>query len=97
MLSIIFIFLERYQALNPAAAMRFPRWLYLLTFFLLPQSYLSAQGNADIKYGKITAPDFAKTRFIFNSHTQAVSNIDMDNISFLPGQGLRSISIFETA
>lgn len=38
--------------------MRRPRWLYLLTFCLLPQSYLSAQGNADIKFGKITAADF---------------------------------------
>lgn len=38
--------------------MRFSRWLYLLTFFVLPQSYLSAQGNADIKFGKITAGEF---------------------------------------
>lgn len=76
--------------------MRRPCWLHLLTSCLLPQSYLTAQGNRDIKFGSITAPDFAKTQFILGSHTQDVSFTDMDNIFFLPCQRLRSICFKKT-
>lgn len=62
--------------------MRFSRWLYLLTFFLLPQSYLSAQGNADIKFGKITAADFDLSGASFDSSVKSELITNAGSTSF---------------
>ncbi len=62
--------------------MRFARWLYLLTFFVLPQSYLSAQGNADIKFGKITAADFDLSGESFDPSASALIISDVGSTRF---------------
>ncbi len=62
--------------------MRHPRWLYLLTFCLLPQSYLSAQGNRDIKSGKITAAEFNLVAEGFDSSVKSVLISNTGSASF---------------
>ncbi len=73
--------------------MRHPRWLYLLTFCLLPQSYLSAEGNTDIKSGNITVAGFilSAERFYSSVKSVLISNTGSTSFEGSHTAGLRRI------